>query len=160
MVCFEGKKRKKILFLTFYFTPDLCAGSFRSTALVEQLRKLNVDIHVITTKPNRYASYKLDAPSQERDANILIDRIDVGKHESGIVDQALAFTKFYFATKKIVKNHEYDLIFSTSSRLFTGYLGATISKQKNVDLYLDIRDLFCESIRNIFVSPFFFLFAL
>ena len=42
----------KILFLTFYFEPDLCAGSFRNTPLFrELLRQMNEKdwIHVITT---------------------------------------------------------------------------------------------------------------
>ena len=43
----------KILFLTFYFEPDLCAGSFRNTPLFrELLRQMNEKdwIHVVIFK--------------------------------------------------------------------------------------------------------------
>ena len=46
----------KILYLTFYFEPDLCAGSFRNTPLVAELaRQLGPygSVHVVTTQPNR-----------------------------------------------------------------------------------------------------------
>lgn len=55
----------RILVLSFYYYPDLCAGSFRCSALIEQLKKLagtNYEIDVITTVPNRYASFPMEAP--------------------------------------------------------------------------------------------------
>lgn len=152
LVSVNDTKRKKILFLTFYFNPDLCAGSFRSTALVEELKKLNVDIHVITTKPNRYKNHKVEAPNQELYNNVHINRIDVGKHDSGIFDQIFSFFRFYVGAKKLIKDHNYDLIFATTSRLFTGYLAARISNQKNIDLYLDVRDIFSDTVNSLFNS--------
>ena len=54
----------KVLFLTYYFEPDLCAGSFRNTSLLKALNcKLGESsdkIDVITTHPNRYDSYKVE----------------------------------------------------------------------------------------------------
>lgn len=50
----------KILILSFYFYPDLSAGSFRTTALVKEFEKIikdNDSIDIITTQPNRYGSY-------------------------------------------------------------------------------------------------------
>jgi len=50
----------RILLLSFYYPPDLAAGSFRMEALVQALLKEssnNVQIDVITTQPNRYIAY-------------------------------------------------------------------------------------------------------
>ena len=43
----------KILVLSFYFQPDLCAGSFRNTAFVKSLKKLIPEIRadMITSGP-------------------------------------------------------------------------------------------------------------
>ena len=50
----------KVVFFSFYYPPDLSAGSFRSISLAQELSKKlssNDEIHIITTHPNRYASH-------------------------------------------------------------------------------------------------------
>jgi hypothetical protein len=59
------------------------------------------------------------------------------------------FRAFFFGTRKIVKKRDYDLVFASSSRLFTAYLGYTIAHKKNIPLYLDIRDIFVDAIGDI-----------
>ena len=52
----------KILILTFYYPPDLCAGSFRTGELVSALnsaREVGTSIEVITTMPNCYSSLNI-----------------------------------------------------------------------------------------------------
>ncbi len=146
--------KKKILVLTFYYEPDLCAGSFRSSALVNELSKYNTHIHVISSLPNRYKSYKANKIESENKKNIKIFRISVPSHNSGFLDQAISFFYFYQNAKKIASRNEYDLIFATSSRLFTAFLGAKISKNKKIPLYLDIRDLFVDTLPNVISSWF------
>ena len=71
---------QKILYLTFYFEPDLSAGSFRNTSLAGELAKSvegRAIVHVITTQPNRYSSFREKAPVQEQRKNLLIDRVEV-----------------------------------------------------------------------------------
>ncbi|MDC0198477.1 glycosyltransferase WbuB, partial [Candidatus Thioglobus sp.] len=80
----------KIVFFTFYYPPDLSAGSFRSVALAQALsRKIdsNDELHVITTHPNRYASYREAANNIELDGNITIHRILAPSHRSGMLSQ-------------------------------------------------------------------------
>ena len=58
---FESDKVKILLF-TFYYPPDLSAGSFRAVALIEALSKKissEDELHVVTTHPNRYFSHKV-----------------------------------------------------------------------------------------------------
>ena len=52
---------KKILYLSFYFEPDVTAGSFRNTSLVKELAKQaegKAEVFLLTTKPNRYSTFK------------------------------------------------------------------------------------------------------
>lgn len=143
----------KILILTFYYAPDLCAGSFRTTALVDKLNKIpGVELEVITTLPNRYASFSADAPEHEIKDNVEVHRIVLPSHKSGMLDQVKAFTAFYRQANKLIKNKDYDLIFATSSRLFTAFLGARVASSKKLPLYLDIRDIFVDTIKDV-LSP-------
>jgi glycosyltransferase involved in cell wall biosynthesis len=146
----------KILYLTFYFEPDLCAGSFRNTSLVKSLSRALKDsdsIDVITTYPNRYESHKVEAPTFEERGNVQINRISVPKHKSGFLDQMNTFRSFFIGARNMVKKRDYDLVFASSSRLFTAYLGYTIAHKKNIPLYLDIRDIFLDTIEDILKKP-------
>ncbi|EIJ0981520.1 glycosyltransferase family 4 protein [Vibrio vulnificus] len=147
----------KILVLSFYYKPDLCAGSFRTTALIEQLKQQNgVMLDVVTTMPNRYASFDAsadtDIKAEEVDGNVRVRRIHLPSHNSGMLDQIKSFKTFYQQAQKLVKNESYDLVFATSSRLFTAFLGARVAKVKKVPLYLDIRDIFVDTIKDV-LSP-------
>jgi glycosyltransferase involved in cell wall biosynthesis len=146
----------KILILSFYFQPDLCAGSFRSTALVNILcQKLESDdtIEVITTMPNRYKSLRNPALLYEKHGNVIIRRIPMPDHEGGFIDQALAFWEYWKGVLQFTENQHYDLVYATSARLFTAYLGARISNIKGVKLYLDIRDILSDTVRDIIKNP-------
>lgn len=145
----------RILVLSFYFKPDLCAGSFRATALVEQLKQqAGVEVDVVTTMPNRYASFDAGAKAiaEEIEGNVRIRRISLPSHESGMLDQIKSFKTFYQQAQKLVKGENYDLVFATSSRLFTAFLGARVAKSKKVPLFLDIRDIFVDTIKDV-LSP-------
>ena len=140
----------KILVLSFYFQPDLCAGSFRTTALVDEIKKHpDILIDVITTLPNRYASFSKEAQALEISENVKIRRISLPSHKSGMLDQIKSFITFYRQAMKLSKSEEYDLVFATSSRLFTAFLGARIAKAKSKPLYLDIRDIFVDTIKDV-----------
>ncbi|MGV5528114.1 glycosyltransferase family 4 protein [Pseudomonas sp. OTU2001] len=142
----------RILLLSFYYPPDLSAGSFRAEALVNALRAElgdHVEIEVVTTQPNRYHSFRATAVNIERLPLLTIRRIDVPAHRSGIRDQARAFASFAFNAIKITRKKKYDLVFATSSRLMTASLGALISKRNGCGLYLDIRDIFVDTLREL-----------
>jgi len=143
----------RILFLSFYYNPDLCAGSFRSTALVEELKKYsNCEIDIITTLPNRYASFSADAQKVENSSNVTTHRVALPSHKSGFMDQIVAFIAYYREARRIVSNKQYDVVYATSSRLFTAFLGARIANKKRLPLYLDIRDIFVDTINDVFSS--------
>lgn len=140
----------RILVLSFYYQPDLCAGSFRVTSLIEQLKQYgDIDIEIVTTMPNRYASFSASADCFEQVDNVTINRIVLPSHKSGMLDQIKSFLRFYVEAMKLTQNKEYDLVFATSSRLFTAFLGARLAKKKKLPLYLDIRDIFVDTIKDV-----------
>ncbi len=149
----------KILFLTYYFEPDLCAGSFRNSSLFKEvIKKMKPEdsIEVVTTHPNRYDSYKVSAKSKDFFNNTaVINRIELPNHRNGFLGQIKAFKLFYKNAFFITKNKDYDLVYASSSRLFTAFLGAKIAKKKQAKLYLDIRDIFKETISDLYDNKLF-----
>lgn len=148
---------KRILYLTFYFEPDLCAGSFRNSPLVKELArqvKGKAEIDVVTTLPNRYHTFDAEAPAYEKQENYSIHRVSIPKHQSGMKDQINSFKTYYLEARKLVKGEKYDLVVASSSRLFTAYLGYSIAKAQKIPLYLDIRDIFTDTIKDVLHNPF------
>lgn len=152
-----GRRCLKILVLSFYFRPDLSAGSFRTTALVDVLKqKMPADgqVDVLTTLPNRYSSFSIEAPTEEKTPGLSIVRISLPPHQSGMFDQAKAFISFAREVLRQTRGLEYDLVFATSSRLMTAVLGAWVARKKRIPLYLDIRDIFVDTIKDVLPRHF------
>jgi hypothetical protein len=153
---------KRIVYLTFYFQPDLCAGSFRNSPLVLELAKQakdsNAIVEVYTTMPNRYNSYKKEAPEYEEFENLRIHRIIIPSHKSGMLDQIFSFWFYFRKVIKLNRNKKTDLVFASSSRLFTAYLGYKVAQKSKVTLYLDIRDIFVDTINDVLNSKILKIF--
>ena len=146
---------KKILYLSFYYEPDLCAGSFRNTSLAKELAKASAniaEIHLFTTQPNRYNTFQIQAPEIEFFAKMRITRITIPKHKSGMMDQIFSFRKYYNEVMKRTKEEKYDLVFASSSRLFTAYLGYKVAKKKQALFYVDVRDIFYDTMNDVLKS--------
>lgn len=145
----------RILVLSFYFSPDLCAGSFRATALVEELSsRLRPDdeLQVITTLPNRYHSFSVETPELEEKGGLKIHRIALPSHKSGMVDQSRAFGVFAREVWRETTGQRYDLVFATSSRMMTAVLGSLVAQRSKALLYLDIRDIFPDTLADVFAG--------
>ena len=142
----------KLLILSNYFTPDLSAGSFRMQALVDALetwRDPGLEVDLITTRPNRYASLKTEAPGFEDRGWLRIHRIELPAHKSGMSDQARAYLSYVRGVRSLTHRGRWDMVFATSSRLITAGLGAHVARRMKAPLYLDIRDLFTENMDEI-----------
>lgn len=147
---------KRIVYLTFYFKPDLSAGSFRNSTLAlelaSQAKLKGAFIDIYTTLPNRYSSFVTNASEFEEFDNVRIHRIPLPPHKSGMLDQAFSFFKFYKEVIKLNRNQKATLVFASSSRLFTAFLGYRIAKKSKARLYLDIRDIFVDTMNDVFKS--------
>ena len=145
----------KILVLSFYHPPDLCAGSFRISAFLKALNGelLSTDeVVVLTTMPNRYKTYSATAPREEQIGKIKIVRFPLPSHKSGFFDQGKAFGMYAAQCLVFLVGREFDVVFATSSRLFTAFLGAIVSRWKRVRLYIDIRDIFPDTMNSLLPS--------
>jgi glycosyltransferase involved in cell wall biosynthesis len=143
----------KILFLSFYYSPDLGPGAFRAEklakALIDQLPE-EAHIEVITTCPNRYSSYHVHAVEIEELNQLTIRRIKVPMHRSGMLGQMWAFSIYAFQVLRLVRSSDYQLVFATSARLMTAALGARVAQANKAALYLDLRDIFLETIDDFY----------
>ena len=145
----------RILVLSFYYPPDIGPGSLRAKSIVDALIEegpSDLKIDVITTMPNRYHSLDISALKHESSSKVSIKRIILPKHKSGMFDQARAFISYGLGVRKLILKKNWDIITATSSRLMTASLGAWAAKKKGSKLYLDIRDLFTDTMNDILVK--------
>jgi glycosyltransferase involved in cell wall biosynthesis len=155
---------KRILYLTFFYEPDLSACSFRNTSLSVELgnqigsREIIVDLY--TSMPNRYSSFSVSADEFQKKGNVNIHRINTPKHESGFLGQIKAFYYYYKLVKRETKKVNYDLVFVSSGRFFSTFLGYLIAKRNKSPLYLDIRDIFLDTISDVVKNSFIKLFLI
>lgn len=143
----------RILFLSFYYPPDIGPGPLRAKSLVDALMEVDsesLSIDVFTTMPNRYQSHTIHADSIEEIDSVSIMRVSLPAHKSGMADQARAYFTYARAVKCYVKGKRWDVIIATSSRLMTALLGAWVAKRSKAMLYLDLRDIFSETIDEVF----------
>ncbi len=147
-----GSGHLRILFLSFYYPPDLCAGSFRGSALIRALVEAggpDLTIDIATTAPNRYSTHKVAAPSFEHRGSVSIRRFALPAHKSGMFDQAVAFGSFAAQVSAWSMGKRWDLVVATSSRLMTAALSASVASRVGAPLYLDIRDLFVDTMDDL-----------
>ena len=153
----------KLLLISFYYPPDLGAGSFRANALSGSLKERigeSDSITILTSKPNRYADFIEKSEDKEIIENIKIIRFGLPAHNNGFIDQSISFSFFFLKVLHFVRKKRYDAVIATSSRLFTAFLAKIISSYKNIPIYLDIRDIFYEGFLDLtrnslirFISP-------
>src|SRR5690606_25862398 len=84
--------------------------------------------------------------------NYTVHRIVIPKHQSGMQDQIKSFKTYFSETKRLINGKKYDLVVASSSRLFTAYLGYSIAKKQRIPLYLDIRDIFTDTMKDVLKS--------
>ncbi len=142
----------RILILSFFYPPDIGPGALRAKSIVDALIKEGppgLEIDVLTTMPNRYHSLNISASQREVSGKVSIFRFILPKHKNNILDQSKAFASFSLSVQKFVYKKKWDIILATSGRLMTSILATWVAKQTNSKLYLDIRDLFTDTMSNI-----------
>lgn len=142
----------KILLLSYYFPPDLSAGAFRARALADALIRQGgneLQLDVLTTEPNRYRSHK-PAEAGYPESNFRVVRVGLPEQRWGLAGQIRSFGAFARAAISHAPEERYDLVVATSSRLMTAALGTWLAKQKGASFYLDIRDIFVDTVKDVF----------
>ena len=142
----------RVLLLSFYFEPDIGPGAFRATAWARAIRdKLHVGdtLDVVTTRPNRYASFMPASQEAQQEGAMTIHRIQLPAHRSGFIDQSRAFLRYSSEVWRLSRHQRYDLVCATSSRLMTAVLASLVARHHGARLFLDIRDLFVDAIGDV-----------
>ncbi len=142
----------KIVFFTFYYPPDLGAGSFRAVSLSQSLSKRlcnNDELHIITTHPNRYKDHRVKVNDIETDGKIIIHRIAVPEHSSGMLSQIRTFSVYAGLAYKLCIKLNPDFLIGTTSRLMTGILTGISAYRLDCRYFIDLRDIFSETISNL-----------
>ena len=85
--------------------------------------------------------------------NLKIQRISIPSHSSGFIDQIKAYKTYFFEVIKLTKNEKYDLVIASSGRLLTGYLAYRLAKKKSAILYIDVRDIFVDTLKDVLKNP-------
>jgi len=117
-----------------------------------------LEIEILTTMPNRYKSYQRSAEQLEIGRGIIVHRFHTQVHKSGFIDQSRSFLSYARQVLSQVRGRDYDLVYATSSRLMTAALGAFIARRKEALLYLDIRDLFADTMDDVLGNTVRWLF--
>jgi len=142
----------KIVFFTFYYPPDLSAGSFRAISLAKALsaKMENGDeLHVITTHPNRYSNHRVEASDFEVDGKVNVHRIEVPSHQSGMLSQAYTFAVYAVEAFQLCREINPDFLIGTTGRLMTGVLTGLTAFRLRKRYFIDLRDIFSETISDL-----------
>ena len=138
----------KLLFISYHYLPDLSAGSFRVNSLLKEgiLIKKNDQLELICSTPNR-SNFTIKQQKEDVQA-FKITRLSVPNLGNSQLSEVVKFLIFSIKAIFVCLNRKPDIIFATSSKLMTAVLAALISKIKSVKLYLDIRDIFAETLED------------
>lgn len=109
-----------------------------------------LDLEVLSTQPNRYVSFAVPADRIEERGRLSVHRFDLPRHSSGMQDQSRAFLSFARQVLWHVRDRRYDAVLATSSRLMTATLASLVARWKGLPLYLDVRDIFVDTIGDVF----------
>jgi glycosyltransferase involved in cell wall biosynthesis len=140
----------KLLFLSFYFEPDLCAGSFRATPLAHGLLDADpsLEVEVLTTQPNRYGSFVAEAAPVQQDGRLQVRRFAIPAHRSGMRDQSRAFllrpSGSELHPRPTVRRRSCDVFSPDDS-----FAGFACRPLEGIPLYLDLRDIFVDTIGDV-----------
>ncbi|SDQ15044.1 glycosyltransferase family 4 protein [Virgibacillus salinus] len=134
---------KKVLLLSQYFPPDINAASFRINDLYNALQKLEFDVTVVTTYPQKTAVEEI----QEVDN---IQRIELEKvNKKSFINYVKNYFGFMFKSMFYslyrLRKERYGYIIVTSPPLFVALGGLIVSFFKRSKLVIDIRDVWPDS---------------
>lgn len=158
----------KLLILTQYFPPEVGAPQNRLFELAVRLRKLGVDITVLTAMPNYpqmeiYEGYKDKTYVYEEMEGLKVHRssIYVSKSKS-IINRLRNYFSFVISSAKVgnAKLENFDFLLCESPPLFLGYSALRLARQKKAKLIFNVSDLWPESAEKLGVVNNKFLLKL
>ncbi|WP_069651040.1 glycosyltransferase family 4 protein [Caloranaerobacter ferrireducens] len=145
-----------ILIITQHYPPEIGAASNRMKNLSYFLNKLGHKVTVLTsepTYPNKEIYKKKDHNELKGLENIKVYRVNtfLESYSRNKVKRLILYISFIFSgIYKLLKIKEkFDLIIITSPPIFVGILGIIAKLRYKCKLYLDIRDLWPDSVKAL-----------
>lgn len=147
----------KLLILTQYFPPEVGAPQNRLFELAVRLKKLGVDVSVLTAMPNYpqmkiYDGYEGKNYMYEEIEGIPVHRASIylPKNKS-IIQRLLNYFSFVYSSARVGKNKigDIDVIICESPPLFLGYSALYLKRKKNAKLIFNVSDLWPESAEKL-----------
>jgi colanic acid biosynthesis glycosyl transferase WcaI len=144
--------KKRILFHTQYFPPEIGAPQARLSELAAGLCKDGHLVRISTAFPNypigRYFPGYSGFHSKESQKGLFIERSWIYPSNSlGIFTRLTSYFSFVFSSLwfGIISKEKYDAVLTESPPLFLGISGLIISRVKNAKWIFNISDLWPES---------------
>ena len=146
----------KILYLTYFFGPEIGAASVRATDVVKILIEKGNEVDVLAPLP--HYPYGKIYPNYKNELNgAKIYRIEslLSSNSDSTLKRLRAQYDFFVKAKKFKLKKQYDLIISSTPPLFVSWLGDILSRKLKIPHIVDVRDLWPESIvETKMVSPY------
>lgn len=147
----------KLLILTQYFPPEVGAPQNRLFELAVRLKKIGVDVSILTAMPNYpqmkiYAGYEGKKYMYEEIEGIPIHRASIFLPKSkSIIQRLLNYFSFVYSSAKVgnSKIGAVDVIMCESPPLFLGYSALYLKRKKNAKLIFNVSDLWPESAEKL-----------
>jgi len=143
-----GEKRK-ILFLSQYFPPDITAASFRISETANHLNSDGFLVNVLTAKPHRWLPINNDDyemfPLVKVVRAPIIHMETLKRGKLGYIIHYLSFMISSLIWGLLKTSLTYDYIIVSSPPLFITFSGWILSKVKRAKYILDIRDIWPDS---------------
>ena len=146
----------KLLILSQYFPPETGAPQNRLYELAVRLKKLGVDVTVLTAMPN-YPKMEIFEEYQGKNYHFEeIDGIPVHRTKIFVSKKKSIFHRllnyFSFTISSYLKGRtldNFDFILCNSPPLFLGYTAIALSKKLNAKLIFNVSDLWPESAEKL-----------
>lgn len=147
----------KLLILTQYFPPEVGAPQNRLFELAVRLKRIGVDVSVLTAMPNYpqmkiYDGYEGKDYLYEEIEGIPVHRASIYLPKSkSIIQRLLNYFSFVYSSAKVGKNKigDVDVIMCESPPLFLGYSALYLKRKKKAKLIFNVSDLWPESAEKL-----------
>lgn len=147
----------KLLILSQYFPPEVGAPQNRLFELAVRLKKLGIDVSILTAMPNYpqmkiYKGYEGKKYMHEELEGIPVHRTSIYLPKSkSIIQRLLNYFSFVYSSAIIgnKKIGNVDVILCESPPLFLGYAALYLKRKKNAKLVFNVSDLWPESAEKL-----------
>ena len=147
----------KLLILTQYFPPEVGAPQNRLFELAVRLKRIGVDVAVLTAMPNYpqmkiYDGYEGKDYLYEEIEGIPVHRASIYLPKSkSIIQRLLNYFSFVYSSARVgtSKIGDVDVIMCESPPLFLGYSAMYLKRKKKAKLIFNVSDLWPESAEKL-----------